>query len=105
MVKVLFVTLWKSMKVTIEIPDEIAHHLEQEWNNLPRKVLEILVVQAYEANIITRAEVRRILQLSSRYETDGFLKQAGACLHYDESDFEHDLLTMEQLEREGKLKR
>ncbi len=87
------------MQVTIEIPDEIAHHLEKEWDNLPRRVLEILAVEAYKAEVITRADVRRVLQLSSRYETDTFLKQAGACLHYDESDFEHDLLTMEKLEQ------
>lgn len=92
------------MQITIEIPDEIAHHLEKEWDNLPQRVLEILIVEAYKAEVITRAEVRRILQFSSRYETDGFLKQARACLHYDESDFEHDLLTMQNLEQE-KLKR
>lgn len=86
------------MQITIEVPDAIAAHLQEKWNDLPRRVLEILVVEAYKAEIISRAEVRRILQIPSRYETDAFLKQAGAPLHYDESDFEQDLLTMEKLE-------
>ena len=85
------------MQVTIEIPDAIAHHLEKMGDNLPQRVLEILVVEAYKTEAITRAEVRQILQIPSRYETDGFLKQAGAFLHYDESDFEQDLLTMQKL--------
>ena len=92
------------MQVTIEIPDAIAHHLEKKWDNLPQRVLEILVVEAYKAEVITRAEVRQILQIPFRYETDGFLKQAGAFLHYDESDFEQDLLAMQNLEQAGKLK-
>jgi predicted HTH domain antitoxin len=86
------------MQITIEIPDAIAHHMQEKWKDLPRRMLEILVVEAYKAEAISRAEVRHILQIPSRYETDGFLKQAGASLHYDESDFEKDLLTMEKLE-------
>jgi predicted HTH domain antitoxin len=92
------------MQVTIEIPDAIAHTLEKKWDDLPRRVLEVFVVEAYKAEIITRAEVRRLLQFSSRYETDAFLKQSEASLHYNEADFEQDLLTMQRLEQEGNLK-
>jgi hypothetical protein len=92
------------MQITIEIPDTIAQRMTQRWEALPRKVLEALVAEAYKAEIVTHAEVGRILQLSSRYEVDGFLKQSGAYLHYDLSDFEQDLLTMQRIENEERLK-
>jgi predicted HTH domain antitoxin len=92
------------MQITIEIPDAIAQRMTQRWEALPRKVLETLVAEAYKAEIISHAEVGRILQIPSRYEVDGFLKQAGAYLHYDVSDFEQDLLTMQRLEGEAQLK-
>jgi hypothetical protein len=92
------------MQITIEIPDAIAQRMTQRWEVLPRKVLETLVAEAYKTEVITHAEVGRILQIPSRYEIDGFLKQAGAYLHYDVSDFEQDLLTMQRLENEESVR-
>ncbi len=91
------------MQITIDIPDAIAHRMTEQWHMLPRKALETLVVEAYKAEIITHAEVGRMLQIPSRYEVDGFLKQSGAYLHYDASDFEQDLLTMQRVENEESL--
>lgn len=90
------------MHVTIEIPDAIADRIQAQWDNLPQKVLEILAVEAYKAKVISQGEVRQMLQIPTRYELDGFLKQAGAYLHYDEADFEADRQTMEKLRQEGK---
>jgi hypothetical protein len=88
------------MQITIDIPDAIAHRMSEQWHTLPRKALETLVAEAYKAEIISHAEVGRILQIPTRYEIDGFLKQSGAYLHYDLSDFEQDLLTMQSIENE-----
>jgi hypothetical protein len=66
------------MQIMIEIPDVIAQRMMQRWEILPQKVLEALVAEAYKAEIVSHAEVGRILQIPSRYEVDGFLKQAGA---------------------------
>jgi predicted HTH domain antitoxin len=92
------------MQITIDIPDVIAHRMTEQWHMLPRKALETLVAEAYKAEIITHAEVGRILQIPSRYEVDGFLKQSGVYLHYDVSDFEQDLLTMQSIEDGESLK-
>lgn len=91
------------MQVTIKIPDAVAVDLQQ-WDDLPRKALEALAVEAYRQEVITRFQVGQMLGLESRFEVDAFLKQANAYLHYDESDLEDDRRTMEQLRREGKLK-
>lgn len=91
------------MKISVTLPDDIAQRLQQQWGSLPRHILEMLVVQAYKTESISRAEVGKILDLSSRFEVDAFLKRANAYFHYDESDFEQDMKTMEKLRNEGKF--
>lgn len=53
--------------------------------------LEALVVDAYRRDVLTAAEVQEILGLSSRHDTDAFLKEAGADLGYTVEDLEEDL--------------
>ena len=48
------------------------------------------MIQAYQTEKITHAEVGRILGLPSRWAVDAFLKQYNADLHYDEADLECD---------------
>lgn len=85
------------MQITIEIPDDIAHRLSQKVDNLPRHILESLVIEAYQTELITQAEVGRVLNLPSRWETDAFLKRAGAYTHYTEADLQQDRETLRHL--------
>ncbi len=85
------------MQVTIEIPDRIAEQMQQQWHNLPQKLLENLSVEAYNAGILSRKQIQQLLTLPSLYEVDGFLKQSGAFLPYSEADFDQDLATMQKL--------
>ena len=87
------------MQITIDLPDEIAQHLAQSISDLPRRTLEALVAQAYRDELLTHAEVGRILNLS-RWNVDTFLHQAKAYLHYDEADLEHDRVTLTQFRLE-----
>ena len=84
------------MQITIEIPDEIAQRLDLAWGSLSRRLLEMLVVDAYRCGEISTAEVRRILQLPTRLETDAFLKKMGVYLNYDEAELEQDLQTLKE---------
>lgn len=70
----------------------------QHYNldHLTHEILEALVVQAYQTEKITPAEVGRILNLPSRREVDALLKQHNADLHYDEADLERDRETLRQ---------
>ena len=81
------------MEISISVPDDVADRLHAKWNDLPRHVLEALVADAYRQGVLTAAEVRRILGLASRYDTDAFLKEAGADLDYTWQDLEEDLET------------
>ncbi len=77
------------MQITLNLPDELVQHFNR--NDLSREILEALVIQAYQQEKITHAEVGRILELSSRWEVDAFLKEHHADLHYDETDLERDM--------------
>ncbi|MEL7039607.1 MAG: UPF0175 family protein [Cyanobacteria bacterium J06592_8] len=88
------------MKLTLDIPDILASRVQEKWDNLPEKVLEIIVAEAYKSELITRAEVGRILNLPHRLQVDKFLKQAGVYLQYELEDFEQDLEILKQLEQQ-----
>jgi predicted HTH domain antitoxin len=84
------------MQITIDLPDDLVQHFNRD--HLNREILEALVVQAYQTEKITSAEVGRILDLPSRWTVDAFLKQHHADLHYDEADLELDRETLRQLQ-------
>ncbi|PZO44881.1 MAG: hypothetical protein DCF17_03045 [Shackletoniella antarctica] len=85
------------MHIDIEVPETIAQRLTEQWGDLPDKLLEILAVEAYRNEILTSAEVGRLLGLHSRWEVDAFLKQAKAYLHYTEDDLAQDRQTLQRL--------
>jgi Uncharacterised protein family (UPF0175) len=73
------------MQIAIELPDDIAQRLTQTVHNLPQRALESLVVEAYRDELLTHAEVGRILNLPSRWAIDAFSRHqsrliANACL-------------------------
>lgn len=77
------------MQITIELPDSLANQLQSE--NISRRVLELLVADYYRQGRIGVAEVRRMLNFSSRWETYEFLKREKAYLPYDENDLQQDV--------------
>lgn len=76
------------MQITINLPDDIAKHLQS--NDFSRRVLELIAADYYRQGQIGAAEVRRILNFSSRWETYEFLKREKAYLPYTEDDLEQD---------------
>ena len=85
------------MKLTLELPDEIEETLRARWSNLPRHALEALAVEAYRSEALTASQVQELLGLASRRETDQFLKQSLAHLHYSAEDLAQDLRTLQEL--------
>lgn len=81
------------MNVAIELPKEIADSLAGPQDDLSRVTLEALAAQGYRDGKLTHAEVQQMLGFNSRWDTDAFLKQAGAYLDYTEEDLERDLET------------
>lgn len=92
------------MRITIEIPDPLAHKLEAKWGDLERKLLELWVIEVYQDVLIGGGRTRELLEFSTRLELDAFLKEREVYLHYDMADLEQDRQTMVHLREEGKLK-
>ena len=80
------------MHITIELPDDIANQLQA--GNISRRVLELIAADHYRQGQIGAAEVRRMLNFSSRWETYEFLKREKAYLPYTEDDLEQDVQTI-----------
>jgi predicted HTH domain antitoxin len=85
------------MQVSIAVPDDIIQQLEAEWQDVPRRTLELLAVEAYRSGTITAAEVQRMLGLSSRWEVDQFLKNAQANIDYTDVDLQQDIQAIRRL--------
>ncbi|MGA1870916.1 MAG: UPF0175 family protein [bacterium] len=66
------------MHISIPIPEDVVHQIESKWNDIPRRILDALAIDAYRSGVITDAEVQRMLSMSSRFEADDFLKRAQA---------------------------
>ena len=79
------------MEVSLQVPDDIAERLTASRTDLSRQALEALATAAYRAGILTAQEVERMLGFTSRWQTEAFLRQAGAYLDYTEEDLLQDL--------------
>lgn len=77
------------MQITIELPENIANQLQT--SNISRRILELIAADSYRQGRIGSAEVRQILNFSSRWETYQFLKDEKAYLLYTENDLEQDV--------------
>lgn len=85
------------MDVVLQLPDDIVERLQARSEDLSRQALESLAADSYRVGIITSAEVQRMLGFATRWETDAFLKERGAYLHYSEKDLEQDIETFRRL--------
>lgn len=84
------------MSVTIELPDSIASQLQANWGDLSRRTLEALAAEAYRAELLSQPQVGEILGLNF-WETERFLKERRAFLHYDEDDLQQDELAHDRV--------
>jgi len=80
------------MQITIELPDDISNQLQA--GDISRRVLELIAADHYRQGQIGAAEVRRMLNFASRWETYAFLKREKAYLPYTEADLEQDASTI-----------
>ncbi len=83
------------MQITIELPDDIANQLQPV--NVSRRVLELIAADHYRQGRMGVAEVRQMLNFSSRWETHEFLKREKAYLPYTEGDLEQDAQAIRHL--------
>jgi len=78
------------MKVTLELPEDIAAHLAAKGENLPQAALEGLALQEYRGGRLSTGQLRRLLGYHTRMQVHAFLKQHGVYVHFTQDDLEHD---------------
>jgi hypothetical protein len=78
-----------SVRIILDIPDEIAAQLAAGGQALPRSALEALALESYRVGALTQVQVGRLLGLS-RIETEDFLAE-----HLDLYDYEPNELRRE----------
>lgn len=81
------------MQITIEIPEDIGNQLQQNWQDLPRKLLEALAIEAYKNRIMTSGEIQQLLQFSSLQEAEHFLNKSQIFLNYPQENLVQDKQT------------
>src|SRR3984893_14433724 len=84
------------MRITIELPDDIAVRLESKWKDLPRAALESLALEAYRSRALTAAQLRRLLAFQTSMQVDAFL-QEHEIFDFSAADFEKDRETLREL--------
>lgn len=82
------------MQIIFQIPEDIAHRMQEKWGDVQKQAKEALVVEAYRSGILTVAEIQQILQFSSRWAVEEFLHQVGCELNYTEEDLKKDMQVM-----------
>lgn len=85
------------VRVWLDLPDDIVGQLAEEGQDLSRVALEALAIDAYRTNRITAHQLCQLLEIPSRYDLDGFLKQHGVPLEYSIDDFEREGATSARL--------
>ena len=92
------------MQITVTLPDDLAAPLLPDGQEPARTALEALALEAYRQRRITAYQLRTLLDIPSRYELDGFLKQHEV-YDYTIEDFDHDLSTIRELDEKRKAVR
>jgi predicted HTH domain antitoxin len=85
------------MRVTIQLPDDISAALEEQWDDVPRRSLEAIAIEAYRTGALTESQVRRLLGVESRFQVHALLKEHNVPLQYTATDLEDDLQAQREL--------
>jgi len=81
------------MKITVELPDDVAQHPDPG-----REALEALAIEGYRSGALSHHQAGQLLGLS-RFELDGFLKARKIYDHaYDVEDLNRDLEDLRKFE-------
>ena len=92
------------MQITVTLPDDLAAPLLPDGQEPARTALEALALEAYRQRRITAYQLRTLLDIPSRYELDGFLKQHEV-YDYTIEDFDHDLATIREINQKRNAER
>ena len=85
------------MKVTIDLPEDVSAALKGQWDDVPKRSLEAIAIEGYRIGALTETQLRRLLQLDTRFQIHALLKEHLVPLRYTEADLEDDLRSQREL--------
>jgi len=85
------------MRVTIDLPADVSAALQQRGADVSRQALEALAVDGYRTGALTETQVRRMLELETRFDVHALLKEHRVPLRYTESDLADDLAALREI--------
>jgi predicted HTH domain antitoxin len=85
------------MPVTIDLPEDISAALTDQWDDVPRRSLEAIAVEAYRTGALTESQIRRLLGFETRFQVHALLKEHQVALRYTAADLEADLSVHREL--------
>lgn len=85
------------MQITVEVPDDIGRAISAASGSLDRAALEGLAAEAYRSGAISEQQLRRLLDLPSRFAVHEWLVARHIPLGYSEADLALDLATLREL--------
>ncbi len=85
------------MRVTIQLPEDISAALGEQWDDVPRRSLEAIAVEGYRTGALTESQVRRLLELDTRFQVHALLKEHHVPLQYTSADSEDDVRAHREL--------
>ena len=84
------------MTVTLNIPEDLSGELTAKFGNLGRAAMEWLAAKAYRDDCLSLEQVRRLLDLPSRWEAQAVLAKHDSWPGLAVEDVEHDLATLDK---------
>ncbi|MBV9156564.1 MAG: UPF0175 family protein [Acidobacteriaceae bacterium] len=81
------------MRITLEVPDELARALTPDGQEPTRAAIEGWAVEAYRQHRLTAYQLRTLLGIPSRWDLDAFLK-THEVYDYTLKEFEEDLASI-----------
>ena len=85
------------MSVTIDLPEGHFGCSHEQWDDVPRRSLEAIAVEAYRTEALTESQIRRLLGFETRFEVHALLKEHQVPLRYTAADLEADLSAHREL--------
>lgn len=83
------------MSVTIDLPTRLEERLRVQWGDLPRAAKEALAIESYRMRKISIGLLAEMLGMGV-IEADGWLKERGVDLPYNDEDLADDRSDREQ---------
>ena len=77
------------MQVTVELPDQVAHHWGETPDAVGRHVLEDVAIEGYRTGRLSHRQLGQMLGLDY-WETETFLQERAIPLNYYADDLELD---------------